>query len=116
MTGEIVDRRAAYFPQHALLVGGGMGSVTHQPRLLVFIVVLILVVVFVVILVFVFFVVVLFLLRDILGVFVGVHQILEIVDVGELDAHHPAVAVGIIVNGLGIVRQDFVCLHHLAAH
>src|SRR5512140_718250 len=112
MTSEILDRRAADLPKHARLIGASLWGVTHQRGLLIIFFILVFF-----ILVFIFFVVVvLFLLGDVLGVFVGVHEILEIIDIGELDPHHPAIAIGIVVNGLGIVRQDFVSLHHLAAH
>src|SRR5512143_15264 len=113
MTREILDRCVADVPKHTRLIGASLWGVTHQRCLLVF-VFFVFFVFFV--LVFIVLVVFLFLLGDVLSVFVGVHEILEIVDIGELNAHHPAVAIGIVIYGLWVVRQDFVRFHHLTAH
>ena len=95
--------------QHALLVGRRVRSVAHRARLFILFFVLFgIFFVFFLVLVVVFFL----LLGDVFGVFFGVHQILQIIHVGQFDADHPAVAVGIVVDRFRIVRQHVVDLQH----
>src|SRR3569832_2956464 len=53
---------------------------------------------------------------DLRLIHVGIEQRVDIARVVGADAHHPALAVRVFVDDLGVVAQGLVDRHHLARH